>query len=184
MAEPLYEQFLAGMRERLAALRVGDPRREQTQIGPLAHRGAVERLHAQVSESVALGARCLLGGRIPDGPGYFYPPTLLADVTPEMLVFREETFGPVAPVTAARDVDHAIELANASDFGLGASIWTDAARGEELAADIEAGFVAINATVSSDPRLPFGGVKRSGYGREMSRHGLLEFVNVKSVHVA
>ena len=184
VAEPLYEQFLVGMRERLAALRVGDPQREETQIGPLAHPGAVERLQAQVAKSVALGARCLLGGRIPDGPGYFYPPTLLADVAVGMPVFREETFGPVAPVTAASDVDHAIELANASDFGLGASIWTDPARGEELAPTIEAGFVAINATVSSDPRLPFGGVKRSGYGREMSRHGLLEFVNVKSVLVA
>ena len=184
VVEELYEPFLRGMQKRMAELRVGDPTLEETQIGPLASRETVQRLHSQVTESIDLGARCVLGGALPEGRGCFYPPTLLADVTPGMPVFREETFGPVAPVTPARDEGHAIELANASDFGLGASIWTDRARGERLAAALETGFVAVNATVSSDPRLPFGGVKRSGYGRELSRYGMLEFVNVKSVLVA
>jgi succinate-semialdehyde dehydrogenase/glutarate-semialdehyde dehydrogenase len=133
---------------------------------------------------VAQGARALCGGAPRPGPGFFYPPTVLAGVTPGMPVFDEETFGPVAPVTEARDEADAIALANRSRFGLGACVWTrDAARGRRAAARLEAGAAFVNGMVKSDPRLPFGGIKRSGYGRELAEEGLRAFVNVKSVWV-
>jgi succinate-semialdehyde dehydrogenase/glutarate-semialdehyde dehydrogenase len=120
----------------------------------------------------------------PAGPGFFYPPTVLAECVPGVAAFDEETFGPVAAVVRAADADEAIALANTSQFGLGASLWTEAARGKQLAPGIAAGHVAVNGIVKSDPRLPFGGVKRSGYGRELSRYGMLEFVNIKTVWIA
>ena len=127
----------------------------------------------------------LFGGRIPDGPGAFYPPTLVTAVNPGMPAFDEETFGPVAAVIRARDEGEAIRLANASAYGLGASVWTgDRERAERLAGEIEAGCVFVNAIVKSDPRMPFGGIKRSGYGRELSDYGLREFVNIKGVWMA
>jgi succinate-semialdehyde dehydrogenase/glutarate-semialdehyde dehydrogenase len=144
----------------------------------------VDDLHSQVERSVAAGARLLCGGVRPGGPGCFYPPTVLADVEPGMPAFDEETFGPLAPVVRARDERHAIELANRSRFGLGASLWSrDAARAESLAHEIEAGAVFVNGIVKSDPRLPFGGIKRSGHGRELAAAGIREFVNLKTVWV-
>jgi succinate-semialdehyde dehydrogenase / glutarate-semialdehyde dehydrogenase len=138
-----------------------------------------------VTESIRQGAKILLGGEIPPGKGAFYPPTLLAAVDKGMPAFDQETFGPVAAVIRAKDEADAIRLANDSAFGLGASLWTrDRARAERLAAEIEAGSVFVNALVKSDPRLPFGGIKRSGYGRELSEYSSREFVNIKSVWIA
>ncbi len=170
--------------EAVAALRMGDPTERETQVGPLARGDLREALHRQVEASLTMGARLLTGGRPRSGRGYFYEPTVLADVTPEMPVFREETFGPVAAVIRARDAEEALRLANDSQYGLGAALWTrDVERAKRLARRIEAGSVFVNGMVASDPRLPFGGVKRSGYGRELSRYGILEFVNIKTVWV-
>jgi len=178
----IYENFCESLTAAMQRLKVGDPLDRANDLGPLARRDLVSDLHRQVTESAAAGARLACGGQIPQGVGYYYPPTVLADVRPGMAAFDEETFGPVAAVISARDVDDAIALANRSSFGLGASIWTqDVSRAECLAAEIEAGCVFINDTVKSDPRLPFGGVKRSGYGRELSDIGMHEFVNIKSV---
>ena len=177
---PWLEQFVAGM----ASLRVGDPMDETTEIGPLATRAIRDRLVEQVAASVAAGARVALGGAVPDGPGNFYPPTVLVDVPSDSPAAREELFGPAAAVFRADDLDHAIALANHPVFGLGAAAWTrDAAEIERLTRELEAGTVTVNGMVQSDPRLPFGGVKRSGYGRELAVHGLREFVNVKSVRI-
>jgi len=178
---PFLDAFVAAMERR----RVGDPLAPGTDVGPQARADLRDGLHAQVEASRARGARVLTGGRPPDGPGAFYPPTVLTAVEQGMPAFDDETFGPVAAVVRARDDDDAVALANASPFGLGASIWTrDDARAERLAARIEAGSVFVNRVVQSDPRLPFGGIKRSGYGRELAEYGLREFVNVKSVSVA
>lgn len=177
-------RFEHAMIERMAKLVMGDPADRAVQIGPLARGDLREELHALVSSSLEGGAALRLGGRIPEGPGFFYPPTVLAGVGPGMPAFDEETFGPVAALTVARDADDAIALANRSRFGLAASVWTaDPARGEALAARIEAGAVFVNGIVKSDPRLPFGGIKRSGFGRELAAQGIREFVNVKTVWV-
>ena len=138
----------------------------------------------QVRDSIAAGARLVTGGARPSRPGFFYAPTVLANVSPGMPAFDEETFGPLAAITVARDAAHAVELANRSRYGLGASIWTkDLARAEALGADLEAGSVFVNGAVKSDPRLPFGGVKRSGHGRELGVWGIREFVNAKAVWI-
>ncbi len=182
--EPVADRFLQRFKAELAARRMGDPLAPDTQVGPQARRDLRDDLHRQVDESRRRGAAVLLGGEVPPGPGAFYPPTLLAAVDKGMPAFDEETFGPVAAVIRAKDEDDAIRLANDSPFGLGAAVWTaDRARGERVAAELEAGAIFVNALVRSDPRLPFGGVKRSGYGRELSDYGLREFVNVKSVWV-
>jgi len=180
---PVYDRFAAALKDRLAALRVGDPADPDTDVGPLAREDLRADLHRQVRESLAGGARCLLGGELPEGPGCFYPVTLLADVTPEMPAFREETFGPVAALVRARDAEHALELANDTDYGLAASIFTSAERGVEMASRLEAGQVAVNGAVKTDPRLPSGGIKRSGYGRELGPQGIREFVNIQQVWV-
>jgi succinate-semialdehyde dehydrogenase/glutarate-semialdehyde dehydrogenase len=181
VADRFLEHFTAEMRAR----RVGDPLDPTTQVGPQARLDLRANLHRQVEESVVRGAQLVLGGRLPEGRGAFYPPTVLVAVEPGMPAFDEETFGPVAAVVRARDEADALRIANASPYGLGASVWTaDAARGERLAQDLEVGSVFVNGIVKSDPRLPFGGVKRSGYGRELSEYGLREFVNVKTVWVA
>jgi succinate-semialdehyde dehydrogenase/glutarate-semialdehyde dehydrogenase len=140
-------------------------------------------LHRQVRASIDAGARCVLGGEIPDRKGFFYPPTLLVDVPENAAAFTQETFGPVAAVTPVKDAGHALALANHTAYGLAASIWTERQRGEALAAQLEAGQVAVNGLVKTDPRLPSGGIKSSGLGRELGPHGIREFVNVQQVWV-
>ena len=180
VAEPFVEKFVA-----LASkLRVGDPLDPQTQVGPLARADLRDALEDQVRRSVEQGARVALGGHTIAGPGAFYEPTILTQVTPQMPVFREETFGPAAAVTVARDEREAVALANDSPFGLGGNLWTgDIERGRLIARQIDSGAVFINGMTASDPRLPFGGVKRSGYGRELSVFGIREFVNVQTVWI-
>jgi succinate-semialdehyde dehydrogenase/glutarate-semialdehyde dehydrogenase len=174
------EAFAAAM----AAMRVGEPLDPQTQVGPLAREDLLADLESQVERSLDRGARLLTGGRRLDRPGFFYPPTVLAGVEPGMAAFEEETFGPVAAVVRCRDADDGVALANRSPYGLGASVWTaEPGRGRDLAARLEAGSVFVNEIVKSDPRLPFGGVKSSGYGRELAEFGIREFVNVKTVWV-
>ena len=179
--EPFLERFVAAMEAKV----MGDPR-EDVDLGPQARRDLRDDLHRQVEESVGAGARLLLGGNIPDGPGAFYPPTVLADVVPGMPAWDEELFGPVAAVIAARDERHAVAIANGTSFGLGAAVFSaDVERAERIARDeLEAGACFVNAFVRSDPRLPFGGIKESGYGRELGAFGIREFVNVKTVWVA
>ncbi len=181
--DAVYERMVGLLHERLAALKLGDPREEDTDVGPIARADLRENLARQVDSTIAAGARCLLGGVLPQGPGFFYPVTLLVDVDETMCAFREETFGPVAVMIRARDEAHALALANDTDYGLGAGIWTEAGRGEALAARIESGQVAINGIVKTDPRLPSGGIKRSGYGRELGPHGIHEFVNAQQVWI-
>ena len=182
--QPLCEKFETALVERVERMTVGDPLDRRTEIGPLARRDLRDKLHDQVQRSIAAGARCLTGGRPLDRRGFYYAPTVLAGVRPGMAAFDEETFGPVAAVVRADHTDHAVELANASRFGLGASIWTASRqRGESLAPRIEAGCVFVNEIVKSDPRLPFGGVKQSGFGRELGAAGIREFTNIKTVWV-
>jgi len=181
--EPVHDRLVEILRERLAALAVGDPRNDATDVGPIARADLRETLHRQVRETIDAGATCLLGGELPDGPGFFYPVTLLTGVTPEMTASREETFGPVAVVTRVADAGEALRLANDTRYGLAASVFTETARGEAMAREIVAGQVAVNGVVKTDPRLPSGGVKRSGYGRELGPHGIHEFVNAQQVWV-
>lgn len=174
------ERFVAAMQ----AQKMGDPLDESNTIGPQARRDLRDDLHRQVQEAVKDGARLVLGGTVPQGPGAYYPPSVLADVKPGNLAYREEIFGPVAAVIRARDADDAVRIANDSRFGLGASLWTrDAALAERLAARIEAGAVFVNGFVKSDARLPFGGIKASGVGRELGAEGIRAFVNTKTVWV-
>lgn len=174
------ERFLAGVR----ALKVGDPMDRETRVGPLARPDLLDDLDRQVHDSLARGARLLLGGRRRDGRGYFYHPTVISDVPADAPAACEEVFGPVAALMKVRDADEAIRIANSSPYGLGSNLWTsDLARARRLARDVEAGQVFINGMVASDPRLPFGGVKRSGYGRELSEFGIREFVNIQTVWI-
>jgi succinate-semialdehyde dehydrogenase/glutarate-semialdehyde dehydrogenase len=185
VADQVAGQFTERLIAEMGSRRVGDPLDPTTAVGPQARLDLRANLHRQVEESVRRGARPALGGRLPDGPGAFYPPTVLTAVQPGTPAFDEETFGPVAAVMVARDEADAVRIANASVYGLGASVWTaDPARGERIARELQAGSVFVNGMVKSDPRLPFGGVKRSGYGRELSEYGLREFVNIKTVWVA
>ena len=181
--DPVHDDFVALLEKRLRAETLGDPRDENTTIGPIARGDLRDLLHRQVVASVEAGARCLLGGTPCDGRGFYYPATLLTEVTALMPVAAEETFGPVAAVMRAADTTQALQLANHTAYGLAASIWTQAARGEALAQFIEAGQVVVNGVVKTDPRLPSGGVKASGYGRELGGHGIREFVNAKQVWV-
>jgi len=181
--ESVHDELAAKLKERLAALKLGDPSKEETDVGPIARADLRDELHRQVRETIEAGAECFLGGELSEGDGYFYPPTLLTEVTPEMTAFREETFGPVAVMIRARDEAHALELANDTPYGLGAGVWTSTERGEAMAREIVAGQVAVNGIVKTDPRLPSGGVKRSGYGRELGPHGIREFVNAQQVWV-
>ncbi|NEQ36109.1 MAG: NAD-dependent succinate-semialdehyde dehydrogenase [Okeania sp. SIO3I5] len=185
LAEAIADEFQQGLIEKFEALKVGDPMLPDTNIGPLATPSILEELNAQVEASVEKGAKILTGGRsLSDFPGNFYPPTILAEIPTDSPAYQEEFFGPVALVFRVANIDEAIELANNTPFGLGASAWTtDTAEADRLISDLEAGAVFINGLVKSDPRLPFGGIKRSGYGRELSREGILEFVNIKTVWI-
>jgi len=185
VVESVRERFVELLVRNMRAARVGDPLDEETDIGPMARMDLRDTLHEQVTRSVEQGAQCLLGGEIPDRPGAWYPPTVLTGVRPGMPAFDEELFGPVAAVVTAEDEEQAILLANRSDYGLGASVYTkDTARGEEIAARrLQAGACFVNGLVRSDPRVPFGGIKQSGYGRELGAFGIREFVNIKTVWV-
>jgi acyl-CoA reductase-like NAD-dependent aldehyde dehydrogenase len=181
----VYDDFLSRFATLAAAQIVGDPMDERVRLGPCAREDLRQTVHEQVGDTVERGARLVTGGRAVDRPGFFYEPTVVADVVPGMRMFDEEVFGPAAAVVRANDLEHALELANDSRFGLGANLWTrDIGLAEELAGRIEAGNVFINGMVASDPRLPFGGVKKSGYGRELSSFGIHEFVNIQTVWIA
>lgn len=186
VVDAVRDEFTERLVERMRAVRVGSPLEDGTDVGPLARVDLRDELHRQVTASVEAGARLLLGGERPEGPGAFYPPTVLADVAPGMPAFDEELFGPAASIVPARDEADAIRLANATRYGLGAAVFTrDVARGERIAArELEAGNCFVNDFVRSDPRLPFGGIRDSGYGRELAAHGIREFVNAKTVYVA
>ena len=183
--DAVYDEFTTRFVEAMAALTVGDPFDPATDVGPLVSAAQRQEIVDQVDDARQQGAVVACGGVVPDGPGWYYPPTVLCDVTPAMRVFGEETFGPVAVVERAVDADEAIELANRTSFGLGSSVWTtDAAEQARCIDEIEAGQVFVNAMVASTPEMPFGGIKRSGYGRELSALGIKEFCNAKGVWVA
>ncbi len=185
VVESVREEFERRLLDRMTRVRMGDPLRDGTDLGPQARADLRDSLHDQVQRSVAAGARLLLGGSVPSGPGYFYPATILTDVAKGMPAYSEELFGPVASVITVKNARAAIKVANDTTYGLGAAVFTaDVARGETIAADeLEAGSCFVNAFVRSDPRLPFGGIKESGIGRELGRHGMLEFQNAKTVYV-
>jgi succinate-semialdehyde dehydrogenase / glutarate-semialdehyde dehydrogenase len=185
VAEEVYDEFEHRFTERMRTLRVGDPIDPATEIGPLATSAIRDELHDQVRRTLAGGARLLCGGRAPDRAGWFYEPTVIADIPPASPARCEELFGPVASLFRVSGIDEAIALANDSPYGLGSAAWTaDPTEQERFIEEIDAGVVHINGMVASDPRLPFGGVKRSGYGRELGRPGILEFVNMKTVVIS
>jgi succinate-semialdehyde dehydrogenase/glutarate-semialdehyde dehydrogenase len=178
------DEFERRFVEAVRRLRVGDPAQRDTQVGPLAREDLLHGLDRQVRQSVNQGASVAVGGHRLERKGYFYAPTVITNVTPDMPVFREETFGPVAAVIRVADAGQAITTANNSEYGLGGNLWTrDTGRGKELARRIESGNVFINGMTASDPRLPFGGVKHSGYGRELSHFGIREFTNIQTIWI-
>jgi len=178
------DEFTTKIVQKVKSLILGNPIEETTQVGPLAKIQFIDEIHNQVVNSVDLGAKLLIGGELPIGKGNYYPPTVLSDVKSGMPVFKEETFGPVLSIISVNDVDEAIRVANDSEFGLGASIWTNnLKKAEPIARKIESGSVFVNGMVKSDPRLPFGGVKKSGFGRELFYLGIREFVNVKTIWI-
>lgn len=182
--EDVYDEFIETFVAEMDALTVGDPTEEETDIGPQAREDLMEDLHEQVERTLDAGATCELGGEPLNGNGFYYPPTVLTNVPQDAAAACEETFGPVAPVFRVANEDEAIALANDTELGLGASVWTeDLERGERIARAFEAGCCFVNELVKSDPRIPFGGIKDSGYGRELARHGIREFVNEKTVWV-
>jgi succinate-semialdehyde dehydrogenase / glutarate-semialdehyde dehydrogenase len=185
VADEIYDDFLQQFVERMRALKIGDPFDETTDLGPLATEQILQGVDEQVQKSIAGGAKLLTGGNRIHGPGFFYEPTVLVDVPKESPAYREEVFGPVASVFRVRDTSEAIELANNTTFGLAASAWTnDPAEQELFTSELETGMVFINALVASDPRLPFGGVKRSGFGRELGATGIREFMNAKTIWIS
>jgi succinate-semialdehyde dehydrogenase / glutarate-semialdehyde dehydrogenase len=182
--ESVADEFERLFAEKLAALPVGDPMDENTKVGPLATESGREDVEELVQDAVDKGARVVVGGKRVDGPGWFYPPTLITDITPQMRMHREEVFGPVASLYRVPDFAAALSLANDCDFGLGSNIWTDdPVEREQFVRDVEAGMVFVNGMTTSYPELPFGGVKASGYGRELTELGMREFLNIKSVWV-
>ncbi|CAE6492965.1 putative succinate-semialdehyde dehydrogenase (NADP(+)) [Candidatus Nitrosotenuis uzonensis] len=182
VSKKIVNEFIEKFIHNTSRLSVGDPMIIENDMGPLVNKEALENISSIVDDARKKGANVLLGGERTGNVGYFYKPTILTDITPEMRISREETFGPVAPITVFEDEKEALRLANDSEFGLGASIWTENLnKAEALSRRIESGIVTVNNVVISDPRIPFGGIKQSGYGRELSRYGMLEFVNIKSV---
>ena len=182
--DTVYDTFVEKLQSRMAKFKSGDPLLADTDVGPIAREDLRQNLHRQVTDTINAGAKCLLGGELTDGPGFFYPPTLLIDVTENMCAFKEETFGPVMVVIRAADVEEAMQLANETPYGLGAAVWTkNAELATSIANRLETGQVAINGIVKTDSRLPSGGVKGSGYGRELGPHGIKEFVNTKQIWV-
>ena len=176
------DEFIELFIKKASQLKVGDPMSIETDIGPLSSKDGLETISGIVEDAKEKGAEILLGGSEMDGKGFFYKPTILRNVKPNMRIAQEETFGPVAPITIVENESEAVKLANESEFGLGASIWTkDLAKADKMSRRIESGIVSVNNVVISDPRIPFGGIKHSGFGRELSRYGMLEFVNLKSV---
>jgi succinate-semialdehyde dehydrogenase/glutarate-semialdehyde dehydrogenase len=185
IADEIHDEFLRQFVERTRTLKVGDPMDPATEIGPLATEQILQGVHNQVQKSIAAGAKLLTGGNRIHGPGFFYEPTVLVDVPKESPAYREEVFGPVASIFRVRDAADAIELANDTAFGLAASAWTGDPKERELfASELDAGMVFVNAMVASDPRLPFGGVKRSGFGRELGAAGIREFTNTKTIWIS
>jgi len=185
IADTIYDKFLQQFVERMRALKIGDPLDETTEMGPFATEQILRGVDEQVRKSVAAGAKLLTGGNRIHGPGFFYEPTVLVDVPRESPAYREEVFGPVASIFRVRNEADAIELANDSVYGLGASVWTNDSKEQELfASELDVGMVFINGMVASDPRLPFGGVKRSGFGRELGAAGIREFTNTKTVWIS
>jgi succinate-semialdehyde dehydrogenase/glutarate-semialdehyde dehydrogenase len=183
--DAVYDEFERLFVEQMMAKTVGDPMADGTDIGPLASEQQRDDVEHLVADAAAKGAKVLCGGAAPEGPGFFYPPTVLAGITLEMRVHTEEVFGPVAAIYRVPDLEAAIALANVTEFGLGANAWTDdPAEQSRFIRDLEAGMVFINGNVTSYPELPFGGVKTSGHGRELSRHGIREFCNAKAVWIA
>jgi succinate-semialdehyde dehydrogenase/glutarate-semialdehyde dehydrogenase len=180
----VYDAFADLFVEKMSALRVGDPMADDTDMGPLATSQGRDDVDEQVRDAVSKGAKVLVGGQRPDRPGWWYPPTVVADLTPEMRMWHEEVFGPVAGLYRVSDYDEAIRLANDTPFGLGSNAWTnDPDEQDRFANDLDAGLVFVNGMTTSYPQLPFGGVKNSGYGRELSEHGIREFCNIKTVWV-
>ncbi len=185
IADEIYDEFVNQFVARMRALKVGDPMDETTEIGPLATEQILQGVHDQVQKSIAVGAKLLTGGNRIHGPGFFYEPSVLVDVPKESPAYREEVFGPVASIFRVRDAADAVGLANDTTFGLGASAWTNDPEEQKLfVSDLESGMVFINAMVASDPRLPFGGVKRSGFGRELGAAGIREFTNTKTIWIS
>jgi succinate-semialdehyde dehydrogenase/glutarate-semialdehyde dehydrogenase len=185
VADEIYDEFLDQFVDRMRALKIGDPMDPATEIGPLATEQILQGVHDQIHKSIAAGAKLLTGGNRIHGPGFFYEPTVLVDVPRESPAYREEVFGPVASIFRVGNAAEAVEIANDSSFGLGASAWTNNSEEQELfTSDLESGMVFINAMVASDPRLPFGGVKRSGFGRELGAAGTREFTNTKTIWIS
>ncbi|MDH5395721.1 MAG: NAD-dependent succinate-semialdehyde dehydrogenase [Gammaproteobacteria bacterium] len=184
VVDAIAEDFVARFKAGVEALQMGDPMDETTTLAPMAREDLRDELHVQVADTVAAGAVAVTGCQVPDRPGAFYPGSILDRVEPGMRAYHEELFGPVAIVIHARDEGDALRIANDSPYGLGGSVWTqDASRGERLARQIESGCTFVNGMVKSDARLPFGGVKNSGYGRELSKHGIREFTNAKTIWI-
>ena len=182
VVKKIADEFIEKFVQKTEKLKVGDPLSDGTDIGPLVNASSLEKIDSQVKESVREGAEVLTGGERIGKKGYFYRPTVLKNVNPKMPIAQEEVFGPVAPIIVADNENETIKFANNSDYGLGASIWTqDLDKAERFSSCLESGIVSVNNVVASDPRVPFGGVKKSGFGRELSRYGMLEFVNIKSV---
>jgi len=184
VVESVAGAFASRLAELMSELKWGDTLDPDTQIGAIVNEAALQELVEQCDDAVAKGARALCGGKRRSGSGFFFEPTVLVDTTPEMRVVHEEVFGPIAPIIVVRDEDEAVALANDCEFGLGGSVWTaDLERGERVARRIESGTLFVNSFTKSDPRMPFGGVKRSGIGRELSKYGLMEFVNIKGINI-
>jgi succinate-semialdehyde dehydrogenase/glutarate-semialdehyde dehydrogenase len=185
IADAIYDKYVAQFVEKMKSLKSGDPMAETTDVAPLSSENILRGVDQQVQKSVAAGAKMLCGGKRAAGTGYFYEPTVLTEIPKNAPAYREEVFGPVALFFRVRDREEAVAVANDSSFGLGASVWTnDMAEQEFFSRELESGMVFVNAMVASDPRVPFGGVKRSGYGRELGAEGIREFTNVKTVWIA